>query len=307
MDTRSCPVCGLTNQQSHGGSRCLVRTLLCQRCGDLEWDITVPMQEQADGWVKVSGFVREQNAAGIVPVLTRELVRDVEHSPMPSLRDRSMRLIAAIVQKIGYDTNSVYGFGDDPLLLAVSYSAGPDELDLLLQILDGEDLISYKGRSNVRLTPAGCLAAEELTQARSASVQGFVAMWFDPSMNDAYTLGFDRGIRQAGYRPLRIDNKEHAGPISDAILAEIRRSRFVVADYTGTNNGVYFEAGFAMGLGIPVIPTCRADWLDKLHFDIRHINTLKWDDPQHLAAGLAKRVSAVLGDGPFIESGPSRA
>ena len=276
-----------------------MRALLCQRCGDLEWDITVPMQEQADGWVKVSGFVREQNAAGIVPVLTRELVRAVERSPMPSLRDRSMRLIAAIVQRFGYDTNGVYSFGDELPLLAVSYSADAIELDLLLQILGDENLVSYKGRSAVRLTPAGCLAAEKLTQARSASVQGFVAMWFDPSMNDAYTLGFDRGIRQAGYRPLRIDNKEHAGPISDAILAEIRRSRFVVADYTGTNNGVYFEVGFAIGLGIPVIPTCRADWLDKLHFDIRHINTLKWDDPEHLAAGLARRVSAVLGDGPF--------
>ena len=266
----------------------------------------MPALDQADGWVKVSGFVREQNAAGITPVLTRELVRAVERSPMPSLRDRSTRLIAAIVRKIGYDTRSTYGFGDDHLLLAVSYSASPDELDLLLQILDGEDLVSYKGGSNVRLTPAGCLAAEELAHPRSASVQGFVAMWFDSSMNDAYTLGFDRGIRQAGYRPLRIDNKEHAGPISDAILAEIRRSRFVVADYTGANNGVYFEAGFAMGLGIPVIATCRADALDKLHFDIRHINTLKWDNPQHLAAGLAKRVSAVLGDGPFVEAELSR-
>ena len=278
----------------------------CERCGEFEWDITMPALDQADGWVKVSGFVREQNAAGITPVLTRELVRAVERSPMPSLRDRSTRLIAAIVRKIGYDTRSTYGFGDDHLLLAVSYSASPDELDLLLQILDGEDLVSYKGGSNVRLTPAGCLAAEELAHPRSASVQGFVAMWFDSSMNDAYTLGFDRGIRQAGYRPLRIDNKEHAGPISDAILAEIRRSRFVVADYTGANNGVYFEAGFAMGLGIPVIATCRADALDKLHFDIRHINTLKWDNPQHLAAGLAKRVSAVLGDGPFVEAELSR-
>ena len=33
-------------------------------------------------------------------------------------------------------------------------------------------------------------------------------------------------------------------------MAEIRRSRFVVADYTGQVNGVYFEAGFALGLGL---------------------------------------------------------
>jgi hypothetical protein len=45
-------------------------------------------------------------------------------------------------------------------------------------------------------------------------------------------------------------------------MAEIRRSRFVVADYTGQRNGVYFEAGFGLGLGLVVIPTCRADEVD---------------------------------------------
>ena len=96
----------------------------------------------------------------------------------------------------------------------------------------------------------------------------------------------------------RIDAKEHINGISDEILAEIRRSRFLVADYTLTNNGVYFEAGVAVGLGIPVIGTCRADHLDKLHFDIKHINTLKWETPAQLARDLTKRISGVIGNGP---------
>jgi hypothetical protein len=33
-------------------------------------------------------------------------------------------------------------------------------------------------------------------------------------------------------------------------MAEIQKSRFVVADYTGQRNGVYFEVGFAVGLGL---------------------------------------------------------
>jgi nucleoside 2-deoxyribosyltransferase len=68
------------------------------------------------------------------------------------------------------------------------------------------------------------------------------------------------------------------------------------------NDGVYFEAGVAVGLGIPVIPTCRADHLDKLHFDIKHINTLKWETPEQLARDLAKRISGVIGDGPAMLS-----
>jgi hypothetical protein len=123
-------------------------------------------------------------------------------------------------------------------------------------------------------------------------------MWFDPSLNDVWTNGFDPWIRAAGFRPFRIDNKDYVGGITDEIMAEIRRSRFVVADYTGQVNGVYFEAGFALGLGLTVIPTCRADEVPKLHFDIKHLNTLLWKSPAELANGLNSRIRAVIGAGP---------
>jgi hypothetical protein len=74
--------------------------------------------------------------------------------------------------------------------------------------------------------------------------------------------------------------------------------RFVVADYTGHRGGVYFEAGFAIGLGLTVIPTCRADDVSDLHFDIKHLNTLLWNNPAELADKLSKRIRAVVGTGP---------
>jgi hypothetical protein len=101
-------------------------------------------------------------------------------------------------------------------------------------------------------------------------------MWFDDSMSDAWLSGFEPGIKAAGFRPVRLDDKDYGGGITDEIMAEIRRSRFVVADYIGQRHNVYFEAGFALGLGLPVIPTCRADENDKPEVDIRHLNTLPW-------------------------------
>ena len=88
--------------------------------------------------------------------------------------------------------------------------------------------------------------------------QCFVAMWFDPGMDEAYEEGIRPAIEEAGYRPLRIDRTEDLlGKIDDAIVTEIRRSKFVVADFThgkdGARGGVYYEAGFAQGLRIPVI------------------------------------------------------
>jgi len=72
----------------------------------------------------------------------------------------------------------------------------------------------------------------------------------------------------------------------------------VVADYTGQVNGVYFEAGFALGLDLKVVPTCREDEISKLHFDIKDLNTLLWKTPADLAEGLNRRIRAVVGIGP---------
>lgn len=299
-----CLICEASAQPTAAGVTPTSFRTTCIRCGEFDCDEIAQLQvfgARHPGWVSLSAFVREQNAAGLIPLLTTELVRSVAARPIPRLHDRAMRLLSKISRDLGYDTLGIYSFQDDPSMFAISYSDELDELRVLFQILESEGFIEpirSFGDVGGRLTWAGCVAAEELAGPRSASAQGFVAMWFDASMNEAYTEGFDRGIRDAGYQPLRIDNKEHAESISDAILSEIRRSRFVVADYTGANNGVYFEAGFAMGLGIPVIPTCRADHMSKLHFDVRHINTLGWDTPEDLAVKLARRLSAILGDGP---------
>jgi len=123
-------------------------------------------------------------------------------------------------------------------------------------------------------------------------------------MDKAWEEGFEPGIKKTGYEPVRIDQKQHVNKIDDEIIAEIRRARFVVADFTqdetGARGGVYYEAGFAHGLGISVIFTCREDWLKKIHFDIRQYNCIRWkdNDLEKLQKDLANRITAILGDGP---------
>jgi len=303
MATDYCEICLLEDQpsESAGGQRVRVT---CKRCGTFEWEPFASMATPVtDGRrVRLSAFVREQNAVGIVPFLHAALIQRVERQALPRLRDRALRALAVMVQEVGYDLSSTFPITDMLRVYAMSYSADESELSVLLEILEGDGLIQTAGAipTTVRLTPAGLIQAEDLSQLGGAYLQGFVAMSFDPTMNDAYTGGFDPGIRGAGYRPFRIDGKDHINGISDEILAEIRRSRFLVADYTHMNNGVYFEAGVAVGLGIPVIATCRKDYFDKLHFDIKHINTLKWETPEQLARDLAKRIAGVIGAGPLI-------
>jgi nucleoside 2-deoxyribosyltransferase len=130
-------------------------------------------------------------------------------------------------------------------------------------------------------------------------------MWFDDSMNSAF-VAIDQGIRAAGYTALRIHQRQHNNKIDDEIIAGIRRSKFLVADFTGHRGGVYFEAGFAKGLGLEVIWLCREDDLRKLHFDTRQYSHIPWQQSKlpELTKALKDRIEATIGHGPLNEDRP---
>jgi hypothetical protein len=272
----------------------------CPRCGDFDYDRSLGWRKinSLEEMVQLSGWVREQNAAGVVPVrITQEISRRVAHMQPPGLRERASRVLAKLARDRSDSLFIREAAVRDPELQGWSYSLDEQDVDRLIRILIEDESLRFSGAS-CGLTVKGLLAAEALQTSGSNSAQGFVAMWFDASLGDAWTNGFDPAIRAAGFRPFRIDIKDYVGGITDEIMAEVRRSRFVVADYTGQVSGVYFEAGFALGLGLTVIPTCRTDEIAKLHFDIRHLNTFVWTTPAELAEALPKRIRAVVGIGP---------
>ena len=163
--------------------------------------------------------------------------------------------------------------------------------------------------------PAVCtldarLWVEEQLRERGTGQQVFVAMWFDDSLDQADKEGFEKGITQAGYTYYRVDKDgHHSDKLDDRVLADIRQSRIVVADFTceeitrtgsdqpeGLPNGnVHYEAGFAHGLGRPVIYTCREDCKAYLRFDTRQINHIFWTDADDLARQLQERLEGEFG------------
>lgn len=108
-------------------------------------------------------------------------------------------------------------------------------------------------------------------------------------------------ILLAGYEPKRIDEHEYIEGVVDEILTLIRQSRFVIADLTGGRGGVYYEAGFAKGLGLKVIFTCNEKYFNQRHFDTQHYNCLKWQDGQYedFTKKLANRIEAMIGRGNY--------
>jgi nucleoside 2-deoxyribosyltransferase len=199
---------------------------------------------------------------------------------------------------------------DNPLtqrFCAETESGTPNETGALLLMLKELGYVqgnfTMSGGAFVQLTARGWHEFEQLTLRARDSAQAFVAMWFSHLTNEAYVSAIVPAIAATGYKPVRIDKKEHNNKIDDEMIAEIRRSRFLVADFTceagKARGGVYYEAGFAQGLGIPVIWTCKDTSIDDLHFDTRQYAHIVWKDAADLCTQLKNRIGATIGDGPL--------
>jgi len=165
-------------------------------------------------------------------------------------------------------------------------------------------LVSENGNGSekqFKIAPAGWEHLESLKGTNIESNQGFVAMWFDDRMQNVYDTAISLGVLNAGYKPHRVDQREHNNKIDDEIIAQIRRSRFVVADFTGHRGGVYYEAGFSQGIGLEVIWTCEKKDIKNLHFDIRQYNCIPWENDalNDFEKKLTFRIESVLGQGNY--------
>jgi hypothetical protein len=164
-----------------------------------------------------------------------------------------------------------------------------------------EGFVQQDRAGPARITPKGWAAIDDARRGTIMSDKAFVAMAFRPFLQPLYDDGLAVGIRTSGYEPVRIDRVQHNNRIDDEIIATIRRCKFVVCDFTLNRGGIYFEAGFAMGLGRPVIWTAPEGKLNRIHFDTRQYNFIRWsrDNLAVFAKALQNRIEATIGRGPL--------
>lgn len=273
--------------------------------------------------VKLTHEIADHNLLGSMPEITSHTLDGLEQVAKTKPADRAKRLLTYLVSRsthlglelsdhrylewleVGDTTYTDVRNQEADRFLAWSDSTDDTEVIFLLKMLAENKAIQIgneTGIPSIVVLPAGYDLVENVTD-QANSDQAFIAMWFDASMDDAYENGIDPGVRDAGFRPLRIDRKEHTNKIDDEIISEIRKSRFLIADFTSSPNqprgGVYFEAGFALALGKPVVWCCRSDCIEQVHFDTRQFNHIVWSHPAELRSKLKNRIGAILGPGPF--------
>jgi hypothetical protein len=180
-----------------------------------------------------------------------------------------------------------------------------DGCEFILMSLEEQGLIKGKfypdAAATVSLSFSGWERFHELTRLSSKGVGAFMAMDFNaPELTTMFHDHFKPAVARTGFNLFRLDEEPKAGSIDERLRVEIRRSRFLVADLTHDNAGAYWEAGFAEGLGKPVIYTCEKSVFEAkgTHFDTNHLQTVVWDatDPGKAAQDLAATVRNTLPD-----------
>jgi len=295
MSMATCPLCEHPSTSEVLGDKASVQCSVC-----VSYVITGSAEVTVSHWPRptrmlLSGHVRRHLAfTGHPLVITTHVLDDfLPHQPL-SVRAKQNALLLDIARRSGHPGARVTIESADASVVDATTDI---ELNYLFKsLIDRQLLRELASRTTAIITPAGWEHVDALRSPRAGSVSDiFVAMSFSTAMWSAWDQGIKPGIEQAGYRAKRVDSDAHNDKIDDRIIAGIRASYAVVVDVTTQNRGAYFEAGFAMGLGRPVVWTVRSDDLDNLHFDTRQFSHVVWDNEIDLKEKLCNHLLAVFG------------
>lgn len=305
---KSCPICKLAAQDierefDYGEGV----TLNCARCHRFTITRTAEsIAERRDLGPKLSAWIRNRNEQGAdVPEINSNSLDDiVEGLPEYSPREKQIILLQNLERKSRYPGDAVQIIPEFDVPLA--WASAKEEFLYYLDSLIKRDLVrrtDEKTRTlddisiSVSITANGWDYLEEFSRRIEERSQAFVAMSFSDDMRSVWGNAIKPAIKDAGYKPYRVGAEPHIDRIDVKIIAEINNSRFVVADVTQQKHGVYFEAGYALGIGLPVIWCVRKEDLKNVHFDTRQYNHIVWENEENLKGQLHDFICAIIGKG----------
>jgi len=169
-----------------------------------------------------------------------------------------------------------------------------EQAKFIVDYLVAQNMIKASTLLGLTILPDGWKRIDELQKNHSNNKQAFVAMRFSDETKELREA-LREGIQKAGFIACFIDEKHHNEQIVPEILFQIRQSKFVVAEFSDNNNGAYYEAGYATGLGKEVIHICNEDKFNEAgHFDIKQKSTVLWKTIEEIPHALHKHIEATI-------------
>lgn len=306
MQEEVCIICGSQTKDIIDIPQHHTKKIICSLCGSYIISYDALADKIIDNISKedrilFSGYIRENSEREIIlKLLSSDIVQipeKVAYYKRLVVEDKLNMLISYLARRSEY-------IGQE---LTVKYLTEfnkffckrPEELrNLTVYLKDNGfiDITTLAGEySIVRLTVSGWQEYERIQEPNIHSKKVFVAMSFNGDiMKEIFNDAIAKACEDCGLNAVRIDLIEHNEKICDEIISEIKGSRLLIADFTGQRQNVYFEAGFALGLGIKVIWICKDSEKDNLHFDTRQYNHIFWKDAEDLRIQLVNRIKATV-------------
>ncbi|MFA6137666.1 MAG: hypothetical protein WC667_06220 [Sulfurimonas sp.] len=301
MNTVICKIC---NKEAEQYPRMVDESdIICHYCGMYSiagsFNIDSCFQDKSN-FYKVSSWIREQNdefnLSPKIDFSKFEQILNIKDKKIKEKFDLMMRYLSN--NEINY--NNI-----DKKMLVKCWIKNANELRNLFQkaidssFIEGQINRTYSEDSMPlfnKFTFDGLEYIENLDNVNQSSKNIFVAFNFENDLNEVFNVHLNKAITENGFNYVVVnqENVEHNKSINDEIIVKLKSSRIVIADFTNHRNSVYFEAGFAMGMNIPIIWTCQEGHEDSMSFDTRQFPHIIWKNKDDLVKQVIDRIKVIL-------------
>jgi len=308
-----CPVCQSVSEiegANVGGT--LLFHVICPRCGQYQIEYVAKQYLNIDldptKVAVLSHAIRKMQRTEVIPSLDQLMIANLLQNPIPKPEDQMNSFVLWLGKNIP-------GLGEmidiNGLVIQAEIGARTQKgVDAIVDFLVEKKYVEHNKiatagneprQYNLTLTLGGWEYYENIKRGNITSRKAFMAMQYgEPDLDELVSKYFRPAVKATGFDLYRLDDAPKAGLIDDRLTVEIRTSRFLIADLTHQNRGAYWEAGFAQGLGRPVIYTCEKEQFRKqnTHFDTNHHMTIIWDrsDLEKAAIDLKNTIRETLPD-----------
>ena len=291
-DTNLCPICGSESAEFNPDKEVGYQQVECTRCGEFRIDHSslgifkddTNFPEMLSHWV-----CKHQKRENILTINQQRVKKLKGHLELPNPKEQADNLIKFVGDQldkphekftptnIDFLCNYIGSVDIDGLAYILDHLQNRGLINHLLTSGDHNDISVVQG-GGIKITFEGWEYYHQLNESGGSYDRAFMAMEFNNDrINKAYEE-FKDAVKSTGFKLFNLQEEPKPGLIDNRLRTEIRNCEFLLADLTQGNNGAYWEAGFAEGLGKPVIYLCEKGFFEDEekgpHFDTNHHYTV---------------------------------
>jgi hypothetical protein len=284
------------------GPYCVDKFLIDDYLENPRTDLSRRIRGTLSHWIRLN-----ENRSSEVVKLTEDIFSSVENNEfsLPTPDQAALSIVSFIGDHVQTNGERIAELPPE-FHAIVGTSTRNMAIDLLLELKerglvrasDGQPMLGISPY-NFDLTLSGWEAYRQERKGKKVGGYGFLAMKFGDDRLESLVSGHLKpAIANLGYELVDMRDVAMAGVIDNIMRMRIRDANFVIADLTHGNAGAYWEAGYAEGLGKPVIYICEQEIFDQesTHFDTNHCTTVMWalSDPERFCSNLIATLKRSL-------------